>query len=328
MKNNRLFNVICRCALVVTLASTLLSSVGCDQNRLDVLVVGVSTIDASYADIEKSCDDWAENAGANVQVVAPALPTAAEQQKVLEAQLQQDWDVICIEPLGVAELAPLLESEKDKGTKIITLRGHSYPVADYNIEPFSTYQMGQQMMQVFAKAMNNSGSYATLVPSFEAPAIMDTENAAIQLQKQQFGSMLLADRMAVTEGKAENAKEIVLNDKEYYGINGVMFFTSTDGLGIVGQTTAQGERMISVGLGDIKVLQSAVESGDIDCLFYWDRINHVLAGLEVGRLVAEGNTLDPASDSISLNIEGYETFRHLSDNTWVGTDIRSLAATQ
>jgi ABC-type sugar transport system substrate-binding protein len=317
-----------KCALAFLMASALLLSFGCEQNDLDVLVVGVSTIDASYSDIEDACAEWAESAGANVQVVAPALPTAADQQKILEEQLQQDWDVICIEPLGVAELAPLLESAKDKGAKVITLRGNSYPVADYNIEPFSTYQMGQQMMQAFAKAMKSDGSYATIVPSFEAQSIMDAENAAIQLQKQQYGNMLLADRMAVTEGKAEKAKEIVEKDKTFYGINGVMFFTATDGMGVAGQTTAQGAHMVAVGLGDIKTLQSAVEKGDIDCLFYWDRINNVRAGLEVGRLAAAGTTLDPASDGISLNMEGYETFRHLSDNTWVGTDIRSQAATQ
>jgi simple sugar transport system substrate-binding protein len=329
MKHIGFFRKVSVVAAVVITSAVITFFVGCDANRLDVLVVGVSQIDVSYSDIKESCEAWGEKAGAKLEMIAPALPTASEQQKILQERLDEDWDIICIEPLGVAEISPLLEYAKDRGTTIITMRGYDYPVADYNIEPFSSYQMGQRMMETFAKAMGSDGSYTTLLSSFEAQSILDTENAAVQLQKQSYGNMLLADRLAVTEGLAENAQAVIDKDKGYYGIKGVMFFTSTDGMGAAGQTTSQGEHMIAVGLGDIKVLQEPVESGDIDTLFYWDRVNQFLAGLEMGRLAAEGTTLDPsAASGISLKIEGYERVRHLSDNSWAGTDIRSTSNSQ
>jgi simple sugar transport system substrate-binding protein len=317
------FRKIFSIATIAALSAAIALSGGCDADSLDVLVVGASKIDASFPDIEKACREWGEKTGAKVEVIAPALPTAAEQQSVLQEQLDEDWDIICIEPLGVAEISPLLEDAKDRGARVITMRGGSYAVADYNIEPFSTYQMGRRMMETFAKKMGGDGSYTTLLPSFDAQSILDTENAAVQLQRQQYGNMMLSDRLAVTEGKAESAQAVVNKDKDYYGITGVMFFTSTDGMGAAGQTTAQGEHMISVGLGDIKVLQEAVDNGDIDALFYWNRVNQFLAGLEMGRMTAEGYVFDPSSESVSLNIEGYKTVRYLSDNTWVGSDIRS-----
>jgi simple sugar transport system substrate-binding protein/rhamnose transport system substrate-binding protein len=322
------FRKISVVAAIVILSAAITFFSGCDNNRLDVLVVGVSQIDASYPDIKKACEEWGEKAGAKLELAFPALPTAAAQQETLQERLDEEWDIICIEPLGAAEISPLLEYAKDRGAKIITMRGYDYPVADYDLEPFSDYQMGERMMETFAKVMGSDGSYATLLPSFEAQSILDTENAAVQLQKQNYGNMLLADRLALTEGKAENAQAVIDKDKDYYGIKGVMFFTATDGMGVAGQTTSQGEHMVAVGLGDISVLRESVDNGDIDALFYWDRVNQFLAGLEMGRMAAEGRTFDPSAGSISLNVEGYETVRYLNDNTWVGTDIRSESKTQ
>jgi simple sugar transport system substrate-binding protein/rhamnose transport system substrate-binding protein len=310
----------------VLTAAILFAGAGCDSNRLDVLVVGVSQIDATWPDIQAACEDWAEDLGARVSVAAPALPTAADQQKTLEDNLSEDWDIICIEPLGSAEISPLLEDARDRGALIITMRGYSYPVADYNVEPFSDYQMGQRMMTAFAKAMGSTGAYTTLLPSFDAASILDIENAAVQLQKQQHPDMMLSDRLAVTGGKAEEALSVVERDKTYYGIKGVMFFTATDGMGVAGQTTADGSPMKIIGLGDAAVAGEAVTEGKIDTLFYWDRVNQYLAGLEVGRLAYEGHVFDPSADSESLGIDGYRTFRYMSDNTWVGTDIRTMSA--
>ncbi|MDR3164369.1 MAG: substrate-binding domain-containing protein [Synergistaceae bacterium] len=290
---------------------------------LDVLVVAASKLDAHYRAIEDLASAWAASRGLKITVTAPSLPTAWAQQQEMEPLLKKRWDVICIEPLGTAELSPLLENAKDRGSVIVTLRKDGFPAADHNVEPFSNEEMGRRMMQSLAKAMGEDGFYITLVPSFENDDIVCAEKAAVEFQKLSYGGMFSVDRLVETDADVSKARDIVRKDLEHYSIGGVLFFTSEDGLGVSGLIGADGKKIVSVGMGDPATLKMALDEKNIDCLLYWSRENMFLAGLEIGRAAAEGRIPDTARH-MSLPIEGYETIRRGDGNTWTGNDIRSI----
>ncbi|MDR0652083.1 MAG: hypothetical protein LBG12_02120 [Synergistaceae bacterium] len=55
-----------------------------------------------------------------------------------------------------------------------------------------------------------------------------------------YGRMFLADRLVKTNSDISTARGIVRRDLERYSIDGVLFFTSRDGLGASGHTDADG----------------------------------------------------------------------------------------
>jgi simple sugar transport system substrate-binding protein/rhamnose transport system substrate-binding protein len=290
-------------------------------DKLDVLVVMASRADVYYPDVENTARAWAVSHDLEVTVTAPDAPLASVQQRALESMLEKRWDVICVEPLGVAELSPLLESAKDNGSVIVTLRGGDFPVADYNLEPFSHEEMGERMMEALAKGMNSGGSYMTLVPSHEDENIISIEEAAANMQKRNYAGIFPAARLAATNGDASRARDIVQGNVERHAINGLLFFTTKDGLGVAGQMGADGKKIFSVGMGDPVTLQKCLDEKNIGCVFYWSRENMFLAGMEIGRSAARGRGPD-AKGYVSLPLEGYETVRNRSGNTWVAGDIR------
>jgi simple sugar transport system substrate-binding protein len=286
----------------------------CKSYRLSALVLTTSKLDAAYSEIEDAAAVWGKAAGIRVVVDAPALPTAAEQQQTLEKRLPEKWDIICAEPLGILELSPLLENAKDRGSIVVSLNGRRFSAADCDIEPFSPARLGEAMMEALAAAQRSGGSYITLLPSVQAEKILDIEAAAVRLQRQKYGAMMAVDRLSETGGEAAKARRAVEGGISRYPLHGALFFTTPDGQGAAGHINAAGNHVAAVGLGEPKILKKSVEDGAIDALFYWDKSKLVLAGLEMGRMIASGRKL--SGEAVFLPVEGYETLRPAEGNVW------------
>ena len=145
--------------LLLSLIFSLFLAWNDDGGKLDVLVVAMSKTGPHYQAIENIATVWAASRDLRITVTSPQFPTAPAQQQNIEPLLGQRWDVICIEPSGTAELSPLLENAKDKGSVIVTLRGGDFPTADYNLEPFSHEEMGRRMMRSLARIMGGRFLY-------------------------------------------------------------------------------------------------------------------------------------------------------------------------
>ena len=308
--------IIKRYLLMGILLTALLLS-GCNEPAPRILVVTTTSLDQGFVQLQERLQQWAAERDAQVELTAPTLPTAAEQQAVLEQALQQRWDVICIEPLGGDELAPLLEYAKDQGSVVVTVRGDEIATATYNINPFSPSDMGQRIIDTLSGIMHQSGMYITMLPGTGDAHALEIEQAAVEQQKVKYGGMFAVCRLIETEGSAQMARKLLKQSVEKYRIEGVLFLSTNDGLGI-----ASGEDDLSaVGIGDIRRLGDAVNSGDIDALFYWDSENLILSAVQMGYSAAQGKTYRPG-DIVNLNLEGYEALRYTEHNTWVAKDIR------
>jgi ABC-type sugar transport system substrate-binding protein len=328
MKNNRTAERAGGCCFVLLAASFVLLSGGCGGRSLAVLVVTASRQEASYSEIERAAADWGADSDADVTVAAPRSPSASEQQRTLEAHLGKKWDIICIEPLSAAAISPLLEYAQDRGSVVVTLRGGSFPAADHNVEPFSSEEMGERMMEALSRAgaVRSGGAYVTLLPPDAPPYMRDIENAAVRVQKRRYGGMTSAGRLVETGPRAEEA---VRRHMERYAIRGALFFAAADGLAASRANDGGGDRRVAVvglaGLAELRnsaELRDAVKTGRIGRLFCWSERSLVLAGLELGRAAARGRRFG-AREPLSLNIPGYETLRHTGEKTWTARDIQS-----
>jgi ABC-type sugar transport system substrate-binding protein len=281
-----------------------------------------SSLDANYSAMETAADQWADDHKVSLTIAAPSLPTASDQQQVLEKYLDKEWDIICIEPLGKTEIEPLLEYAHDKGTTIVSIKG-DLSCADYNIEPFSNEELGKQMMNSLSELMGEQGMYFTMVPKIDIKDTQAIEAAAVEQQKTYYQDMFAASRLEQSEGQAKQAEQLVDQAYANFQINGVLFFSTQDGLGVSGWQQKQNQKISAVGLGDKDLLAKELENGTIDTLYYWNAENLMLASLQMGYMAAESEKFQPG-DSISLPYKGYESLQHTAGNTWQGQDIQVI----
>ncbi len=310
--------------LCMAVGLTLLLS-GCQQDAIKCLVILPSSLDVKYSAMETAAEKWADSHKVSLTMAAPSLPTAYDQQQVLEQYLDEEWDIICIEPLGKTEIAPLLEYVHDKGTIVVSIKSNDISCADYNIEPFSSEETGKQMMSSLSELMDGHGMYFSMVPTIKAADTLEIEAAAFEEQRTKYVDMFAASRLEQSEGQADKAKQLV--DKAYadFQINGVLFFSTQDGIGVSDWQQKQNKKISAVGLGDKDLLADELKNGTIDTLYYWNAENLMLASLQVGYMAAESENFQPG-DVITLPYEGYESLRHTSGNTWQGQDIQTIRA--
>ena len=101
-----------------------------------------------------------------------------------------------------------------------------------------------------------------------------------------------------------------------------MFFSYSNGLGISQWIQDTGNDIVSVGVGTPDLMNTAIEAGTVDALFYWNRDNLLKVTLEVGYRALEGSVKE-GDEVITTSIEGYRTLRSSGSGTYYGDDISS-----
>lgn len=318
---------LCAAALaVLVLFSAVLC--GCSEDDRNVLVLLASEEDVSFESLKKTAEDWGTEKGIAVTVAAAPRNSASGQLELAEKEIRtKQWDLIVADPLGDEDLYPILEYAGDEGSVIVTLQGSPELKADYTIQPCKYEDLGYSMMEAAADIMGDTGSYVTIVPSRKAKTALREEMACISQQKQNYPQMVLLSRQQQAGGYSK-AYETAETLYTAYGMDGILFYSHSDGLGIAKWKTESGnEDVVLIGLGHPDYMQDALDSGAIDVLFYWDQENILQACLEVGYQAINGRIEDDA-DVITTGIDGYRTLRSLGGGVYYGNDISTVNLTQ
>lgn len=297
-----------------------LMACGCKKDGQNVLVVLGSQSELTYDSLEAAVTQWAKENEVSLKIVAPTLPTVYGQEEELEKALsEQKWDLVVIEPLGNNELYPLLDYAKSQGSTVVSIQGSPGLYADYTIQPCDYEELGSSMMDVFAEAMGKTGSYVTIVPTKDSEIVLEEELACVTRQKNSYTQMLATSRLQ--EGSNIQAVAEVVDDLyEAYEMEGVLFFSYIQGLGVSQWKQSTGQDLIAVGVGDLEMMQTAMDAGNIDALFSWNRENLVLTSLDVGFKAVQGS-IEKDADVITTGIDGYRTLRSLGNGVYYGNDI-------
>ena len=308
--------------LFVLLILSICLTSGCGGKNADVLIVLNGQSISNYEKSEKIAKQWSEKKNISIEVVAPEIPAVWEQQKILEDSIQEKkWKLIIIEPLGDDALYSVLDYAKAQGSVIVTMQGVAELEADYTILPYDYQKLGSSMMDVFAGLMGQSGEYVTIVPTKDSDIAVQEEEAGVQQQKNAYLQMLPISRQQ--EGESiQDTCDIMETLYSAYGMRGALFFSNDSGLGISHWMENTGNDIVSVGVGVPERMSTAIETGTVDALFYWDEQNLLRAALEVGYCVLEGS-VEEETEVITTDIEGYRTLRSLGNGTYYGDDISS-----
>ncbi len=292
--------------------------VGCAAEEKRILVLLPSYTDYRYETLKASAEAWGSENGLYVEVVAPFLPTAMEQQSMLEELSVQEWDGICIEPIGNMEIAPILEYLVDSGTAVVTLGG-DIEVANVSIKPYSEDEMGAKLMDELILAIGENESYATL-STVDAVSILEIEEAAVARQRAAYPNAFVSMRVADAMEDFSSMELMAQNAINEHAVDGIMFYNTDDAQEILAQVNAIEAQTKLVGVGDEVLLADDLASGKISALGYYNKESLLLSALNITDMIMDGREFT-TEDRIALPYEGYETIAHVHSNTWQGNDI-------
>lgn len=266
-----------------------------------------------------SSNPWFVRMDTGVKEYAAAHPELNVYQKgtdqidaTLQAQLVEDLiaqgvDAICVVPVDIQSIDPVLKKAKDAGIVVIAHEGSALVNVDYDIEAFSNAGYGQFIMDNLAMAMGEEGVYTTMVADLTNGSHNEWADAAVAYQKEAYPNMTLLEAQPRVESHDNGdtaynvAKECI---KAYPELKGIMGTSSFDAPGVARAIDELGltDKFFTTGTGMPADNAALLKSGAIKSLTLWDPAVAGQAMIALAVKVLNGETI---SGTVDVGVEGY-----------------------
>jgi len=310
--------------LIVLFAVPFVFSAGQTEGEGDYEIVVVPK-DASnpwFVRMEEGVNEYAEETGTNVYQRGTPEIDATLQAQLIQDLIAQGVDALCVVPVDLESIEPVLAQAMDAGIVVVTHEGAALENVDYDIEAFSNAGYGAFIMDNLAEAMNEEGVYTTMVASLTNGSHNEWADAGVERQKEAYPKMQLLEEEPRVESHDNGdiaynvAKELF---KKYPQLKGIMGTSSYDApgvaraieeLGLVGEAFTSGTGMP---LDNAELL----ESGIVQSLTLWDP---ALAGKAMIALAEKILNGEEIAEPVDLGVEGYTNmmFKEGSDTVLEG----------
>ena len=266
-----------------------------------------------------SSNPWFVRMDTGVKEYAAAHPELNVYQKgtdqidaTLQAQLVEDLiaqgvDAICVVPVDIQSIDPVLKKARDAGIVVIAHEGSALVNVNYDIEAFSNAGYGQFIMDNLAAAMGEEGVYTTMVADLTNGSHNEWADAAVAWQKEAYPNMTLLEAQPRVESHDNGdtaynvAKECI---KAYPELKGIMGTSSFDAPGVARAIDELGltDKFFTTGTGMPADNAALLKSGAIKSLTLWDPAVAGQAMIALAVKVLNGETI---SGTVDLGVEGY-----------------------
>ena len=278
-----------------------------------------------------SSNPWFVRMDTGVKEYAAAHPELNVYQKgtdqidaTLQAQLVEDLiaqgvDAICVVPVDIQSIDPVLKKAKDAGIVVIAHEGSALTNVDYDIEAFSNAGYGQFIMDNLAEAMGEEGVYTTMVADLTNGSHNEWADAAVAYQKEAYPNMTLLEAQPRVESHDNGdtaynvAKECI---KAYPELKGIMGTSSFDAPGVARAIDELGltDAFFTTGTGMPADNAALLKSGTIKSLTLWDPAVAGQAMISLAVKVLNGETI---SGTVDLGVDGYNAMEFRAGSTTV-----------
>ena len=278
-----------------------------------------------------SSNPWFVRMDTGVKEYAAAHPELNVYQKgtdqidaTLQAQLVEDLiaqgvDAICVVPVDIQSIDPVLKKAKDAGIVVIAHEGSALTNVDYDIEAFSNAGYGQFIMDNLAEAMGGEGVYTTMVADLTNGSHNEWADAAVAYQKEAYPNMTLLEAQPRVESHDNGdtaynvAKECI---KAYPELKGIMGTSSFDAPGVARAIDELGltDQFFTTGTGMPADNAALLKSGTIKSLTLWDPAVAGQAMIALAVKVLNGETI---SGTVDLGVDGYNAMEFRAGSTTV-----------
>ena len=290
--------------------------------------------DGSYEIVvvpKDSSNPWFVRMDTGVKEYAEAHPELNVYQKgtdqidaTLQAQLVEDLiaqgvDAICVVPVDIQSIDPVLKKARDAGIVVIAHEGSALTNVNYDIEAFSNAGYGQFIMDNLAEAMGGEGVYTTMVADLTNGSHNEWADAAVAYQKEAYPNMTLLEAQPRVESHDNGdtaynvAKECI---KAYPELKGIMGTSSFDAPGVARAIDELGltDQFFTTGTGMPADNAALLKSGTIKSLTLWDPAIAGQAMISLAVKVLNGETI---SGTVDLGVDGYNAMEFRAGSTTV-----------
>ena len=134
------------------------------DDKFEIVVVPKDSSNPWFVRMKTGVDEYAAaHTELNVYQKGTDQIDATLQAQLVEDLIAQGVDAICVVPVDIQSIDPVLKKARDKGIIVIAHEGSALTNVDYDIEAFSNAGYGQFIMDNLAEAMGGEGLYTTMV---------------------------------------------------------------------------------------------------------------------------------------------------------------------
>jgi len=254
-------------------------------------------------------DAYAKASGNEAFMVGPSQADAAEQVKVVEDLIAQNVDAICIVPISVDAVEPVLKKARDQGIIVVAHEASSLKNVDYIIEAFDNHAYGAVMMDSLARLMGEEGEYVATVGFLTSQSHMEQIEGAVARQKEMYPKMkqvggLVEDNTDTTIAY-NKIKEVLLSYPNLKGIIGSPMTTSV-GAGLAVEEAGLQNKVSVVSTGMVSVTGQYLTSGAVKEIQLWDPADAGHAMCKIAEIALSGKK-DTIKAGLDLGITGYQS---------------------
>ncbi len=306
--------------LLVLIAGPALFAAGAgEEEGYEIVVVPKDASNPWFVRMAVGVDEYAEKTGINVYQRGTAQIDATLQAQLIQDLIAQGVDALCVVPVDLESLEPVLAQARDAGIVVVTHEGADLENVDYDIEAFSNAGYGAFIMDNLAEAMGEEGVYTTMVASLTNGSHNEWADAGVAHQKAAYPKMQLLEAEKRVESNDNGdvaynvAKELF---KKYSNLKGIMGTSSYDApgvaraldeLGLIGKAFTSGTGMP---LDNAELL----ESGVVKSLTLWDPALAGQAMIALAVKILDGETI---SAPLDLGVDGYTNMKFKSGSDTV-----------
>ena len=241
----------------------------------EIAVVPKDSTNPWFVRMKSGVDELAESTGVNAYQVDTGTIDATHQAQQVEDLIAQGVDAICVVPVDIKSLDPILKKAMDAGIVVIAHEGSELENVNYDIEAFSNKGYGAFLMQNLAEAMGEEGLYTTMVASLTNGSHNEWADAAVEYQKENYPNMTLLEENPRVESDDNGdvaynvAKELI---KTYPELKGILGTSSFDAPGVARAIDELGlkDKFFTSGTGMPADNADILKSGTVKSLTLWD----------------------------------------------------------
>ena len=290
------------------------------DDKFEIVVVPKDSSNPWFVRMDTGVKEYAEaHPELNVYQKGTDQIDATLQAQLVEDLIAQGVDAICVVPVDIQSIDPVLKKAKDAGIVVIAHEGSALTNVDYDIEAFSNAGYGQFIMDNLAMAMGEEGVYTTMVADLTNGSHNEWADAAVAYQKEAYPNMTLLEAQPRVESHDNGdtaynvAKECI---KAYPELKGIMGTSSFDAPGVARAIDELGliDQFFTTGTGMPADNAALLKSGTIKSLTLWDPAIAGQAMISLAVKVLNGETI---SGPVDLGVEGYKAMEFRPDSTTV-----------
>ena len=295
-------------AVVMVFGLVACSGTAKKDDKFEIVVVPKDSPNPWFVRMKTGVDEYAAaHTELNVYQKGTDQIDATLQAQLVEDLIAQGVDAICVVPVDIQSIDPVLKKARDKGIIVIAHEGSALTNVDYDIEAFSNAGYGQFIMDNLAEAMGGEGLYTTMVADLTNGSHNEWADAAVAYQKEAYPNMTLLEDMPRVESHDNGdtaynvAKECF---KAYPDLKGIMGTSSFDAPGVARAIQEMGlvDKAFTTGTGMPADNAELLKSGVIKSLTLWDP---AIAGQAMIALAVKVLNKETISGPVDLGVEGY-----------------------